>query len=371
MDKRMIIAKAGAGKTYYICHELDKSKRNVIITYTNQNVKNIYKELLDSFGEIPENTTVLTFHSFIYRYMIRPFDKIIGEYYGKGELFTEGVSLKKPPEPSFVRNGYRVRNRNYFDVTKLEHFLDGKKYYSDLMSDLILRTRKKKFFSLIDVSCNFINKFFDYIYIDEVQDFRKTNWKLIEEIIKRVENIVLVGDYYQNSVNALNNSGEPFGTGTTYELYIEYLKSIGLSVDETTLSASRRVPLNICNYIKQKLNINIECDNANEGNIIWVEDIEDGRLVLKNNNIVKLLFEESNLYDFKATTWGYSKGDTYENACVILTETLKDIKQDDFAAPINSTTNKLYVALTRSKGNVYLMKREIFEIIKEEFLIKR
>ena len=42
MDKRVILAVAGSGKTYTICSEIDISKRNLIIAYTNQNIKNIY-----------------------------------------------------------------------------------------------------------------------------------------------------------------------------------------------------------------------------------------------------------------------------------------------------------------------------------------
>ena len=51
--------------------------------------------------------------------------------------------------------------------------------------------------------------------------------------------------------------------------------------------------------------------------------------------------------------WSYSKGDTMESACVILTENLDGIICDSFnndsMKPI--TKNKLYVALTRSKWN--------------------
>lgn len=31
MAKRVILAVAGAGKTYYICHEIDPTKRNLIL----------------------------------------------------------------------------------------------------------------------------------------------------------------------------------------------------------------------------------------------------------------------------------------------------------------------------------------------------
>lgn len=48
MDKKIILAVAGAGKTYYICNNVDEKKRNLIIAYTNRNVNNIEKELINN-----------------------------------------------------------------------------------------------------------------------------------------------------------------------------------------------------------------------------------------------------------------------------------------------------------------------------------
>ena len=45
MDKRVILAVAGSGKTYYICNNINENSRNIIIAYTNQNIKNIINEL--------------------------------------------------------------------------------------------------------------------------------------------------------------------------------------------------------------------------------------------------------------------------------------------------------------------------------------
>ena len=70
MDKRVILSVAGSGKTYHICNEVNETKRNIIIAYTNQNIKNIYKELIKRFGYIPNNTLVMTFHSFLYKFII-------------------------------------------------------------------------------------------------------------------------------------------------------------------------------------------------------------------------------------------------------------------------------------------------------------
>ena len=255
-------------------------------------------------------------------------------------------------------------------VGTLNHYLLNKKYYCDYLSKLILKTKNKNI-SLIDIGCSNINKFFDNIYVDEMQDFRENNWNLLVEIIKRVNNILLVGDYYQHSVSATNNHGEPFQIKKnyiSYSDYVGYLESIGLEVDETTLLKSRRCSKEVCQFVSEKLGINIESTEDNEGNINWLNNKDEINQVLHNNEIVKLVWEKPEIYDFNSISWSYSKGDTYNEICIILTDTYSELNSEDFSIP-NSTIsiNKLYVALTRSRGNVYIIKRSDFELVYADY----
>ena len=70
MDKRLILAVAGSGKTYHLCNSIDPAKRNYILAYTNENIHNLQDELVKKFGSIPEKTRVTTFHSFLYSIFI-------------------------------------------------------------------------------------------------------------------------------------------------------------------------------------------------------------------------------------------------------------------------------------------------------------
>lgn len=67
--------------------------------------------------------------------------------------------------------------------------------------------------------------------------------------------------------------------------------------------------------------------------------------------------------------WSYSKGDTHESSCVILNGTTKKLVEDSFSASTLKTVilNKLYVALTRSEGDVYIVTSDEFEVIKEKY----
>lgn len=371
MDKKIILAVAGAGKTYTLCKNVDDNKRNIILAFTNQNIKNIIKELDKNHHKTLENTCVYTFDSFKYNFFIRPYEPIIARHFGIKTFVSKGVSLKTPP-PKLI-NGYP--NPNYKNNKLFEHYVIGDKYYCDNLSELILQVKKGKEYNLFDIAMKNINHFFNYIYIDEFQDFRQHNYELMEKIIKKSNNIVLVGDYFQHSVNARNNTGKPFKVGNTketkriitYEEYIKLLENLKLKVDTETLKKTRRCPENICKFIREKFNIEIYADNNNKGNVIFLENNDKIKEIIENNYIIKLVESDSKIYNFNCINWGYSKGDTYNDICVILTDRFKNLKEEK-NIEYTLTINKIYVALTRTKGNLYIIEKAKFDNIKNSYI---
>lgn len=70
---------------------------------------------------------------------------------------------------------------------------------------------------------SFIN-FYDKILIDEFQDFRQFDYDLLLLLCTYFPDTVLVGDFYQHSVAATNNSGKPFKKNITLNSFIENLE---------------------------------------------------------------------------------------------------------------------------------------------------
>lgn len=69
MDKRVIFAVAGSGKTTYIVNELSLEKRSLILTYTDGNYDNISRKILAKFGgRWPNSVTLMTYFSFLYNF---------------------------------------------------------------------------------------------------------------------------------------------------------------------------------------------------------------------------------------------------------------------------------------------------------------
>lgn len=361
MDKIVYLSVAGSGKTYDLCHRINEQKRNIIIAFTNQNIENIRREIFDRLGYIPDNTEILTFHSFIYRDFLMPFEYIVWDKFKRKRfnkrVRTKGISLLEPPKSSLVVDKKVVNNPRYIKDKYIEHYIDidTKKYYCSRISKLIKKCKIRD--GIILKAIERLELYYDNLYIDEFQDFRKYDYKLLNDIIKRSKlNCYLYGDFYQHSVSGVNNYGPPFKKGNKYISYKEFVDELeqnGYVVDNKKLKRSRRCSSDVCKYIREKLDIKIYSCSDNEGKVKHIKCEEDIKRIIENDNIIKLFYNNANKQLCKSINWGYSKGDTYDEICVIKTKKLNlDSK---------ITRNKYYVALTRSKGDVYLIDKDQYD----------
>lgn len=76
---------------------------------------------------------------------------------------------------------------------------------------------------------------------------------------------------------------------------------------------------------------------------------------------MKILYQNAHKQYFKAINWGNSKGDTYDTTLVVLTGSLDGLFSDGYTFDSEKTKNKLYVALTRTKGDLFIVKKDLFE----------
>ena len=372
MAKKVILAVAGAGKTYHICHKIDPGKRNLILAFTHENIQNIQKELCDAHGCVPELTTVSTFDSFVYHHMVLPYEPSIAEHFGCPQFISRGICTIDPPSQTIkTSKGKTIANPLYKKKDRLAHYVTMRgQYYCATLSELVLQVKKNRE-SLIKRVAARLNLFYDCVLIDEFQDFREYDYELIMTLAKQLNDVTLIGDYYQHSVSAMNNYGKPFKKKTNdvcYDDFVSELISAGFEVDVTTLNKSRRCSVDVCQFVNRKLGINIDSCGENIGTVIWAD--EYATEILDDNQIVKLVYKDAALYSFRSMNWSYSKGDTMDAVCVILTDRFDNLDSANFSAkgvPV-STLNKLYVALTRSRGNLYLIKASTFKLLKEKYI---
>ena len=369
-EKKIILAVAGAGKTYHICNHIDPSRKSLILTYTNGNIKNIQRELIKTYGEIPSLVTVQTFDSFVYNKVIHPYEPLIFENFKEIPSKTYGVTLQPPPASSLGKGVHRRSNPYYFKKESIWHYIEpkSKRYYLENMCELMLYCKS----DLLMTVAKGLNELFDHIWVDEFQDFTQYDFKFLLDLAKKLNNVTFVGDYYQHSSYMGKQNGKPYHRRNGVETPLdEFLETIPKSfqIDKNSLANSRRCCSEVCRLIREATNIPIHSAELNEGKVIWIRDIKQLRKIIENNSIKKLVYNKAQSYTFNAVNWGYSKGDTYDEACVILTGAASQIEDGVYTDKSGTgiSRNLLYIALTRSKGNLYLVKEELFSQISREY----
>jgi len=338
-DKKIILAVAGSGKTTNLIDKLNLTERFYLVTYTITNASLIRLRIIKRFGYLPINILVFTYFNFLYSFCIKPFlfykYKLKGVYLENSPDYTN--YLKNADKKKYISSsGYVYHNR----LAKLIEF-------ENLIEDVKLR----------------LEKFCDHFYFDEVQDLGSHDFNFMLELSKSNLNFLFVGDFYQNTyVTSFDRNVN----GSLYKDYSKFLKryrEYGIDIDLNTLSNSWRCSPTICNYITENLGIQISSHRTDQTQITLIEDKEILYTILKDDGIIKLVYNNASKRNFRAKNWGECKGeDDFIDTCIIMNVTTFNLyKKGTLSMLANRTKNKLYVALSRTRGNCYLVSEKLLE----------
>ena len=140
MDKTVVLAVAGSGKTKLLIDQLNDHDRFLILTYTNNNQENLRSRIIEKFGCIPHKITISGYFQFLYGFCVKP---LLGD-----DLGIRGINWKIPP--AFTLKLKRDTRAFYFD--------DYDFLYHNRMAKLIE--------DLPDIKER-ITKYYDILLIDE------------------------------------------------------------------------------------------------------------------------------------------------------------------------------------------------------------
>ncbi len=338
MDKQLILSVAGSGKTKYLIDKLNLNSWFLIITYTNNNFFNIKLRVIEKFGFLPENIRIFTYFSFLYSFCFRPFLA--------RQLKVKGVSYEVCP---YVKASGRARYIDNFG-----------RAYSNRLAKLI--NVEKATDGLIER----LNKYFDVVMIDEIQDFAAHDFNFLAHIVKSNNDVFFVGDFFQHTFDTSRDGNTRQNLHNNYEKYIKECKNFGLTIDATTLDGSYRCSPTICNYVSSNLGINIISKRMDETEIKFLDSEDDILEICNDDDVIKLFYKNSSSYEIYSNNWGNSKGiDSYHDVCVVLNPTTFSKYQNNSLSSLNEQTkNKLYVAITRCRGNLFFVEEKLVKHLK-------
>ena len=343
MDKRVIFAVAGSGKTQHIINSLSLNKKALIVTYTDSNLKNLKNRIINKFGYFPENIRLYSYFSFLYTFCYRPFLGI--------KVKDKGINYKPPPEYTL-----------HCKIDNMQRYLSGdKRLYSNRLAKLL---EIENALGLINAR---IEKYFDELYIDEIQDFSGHDFNFLKSIAKSSTSVIFVGDFYQHTFDTSKDGIVNKSLHNDFNKYKKEFQKIGLIVDTDSLSKSYRCSQTVCNFISSSMGIMIQSHRNDSTGLYLVESKEEADRILNCNNTVKLFYQSHDKYNCYSSNWGKSKGeDHYSDVCVVLNQTTFKMFNNQKFDELNlnelkpSTRNKLYVACSRTKNNLYFVSDKFY-----------
>jgi DNA helicase II / ATP-dependent DNA helicase PcrA len=338
MDKRIILAVAGSGKTTYLVDKLCLEKRALIITYTINNTLNLKNSIIDKFGYLPNNIKLVSYFSFIYNFCYKP--------YLADRVNAKGISWKRPPQNTFKLN----RSKPEYYINK------RKRLYNSRIAKLI-ETQK-----IMPQITKRLEKYYDYLYIDEVQDFAGHDFDFLLSLTEANVSQLFVGDFFQHTFDTSNDGTTNKKLFDDFKTYIKRFEDKGIVIDLETLKNSHRCSKTVCEFVRDKIGVQIFSTKAEETKVIFIEEQEEADKIYCDDSIVKLFYQKANQFECYSENWGKSKGENkYRDVCVVLNDTtFNSYNGTIFKNLASQTKNKLYVACTRAKGNLYFVQEKMY-----------
>ena len=411
LENTLVVAGAGSGKTFTIVNKIKflldnniyKENELLIISFTNESVNDLKRK-------IDYNLDIMTFHKLAINLINNPNMKISNEYYLKfiiNEYFNSYGKYNKKQNKLIKRilqevdidnlkklifTFINLYKSNYNDINYLlklyqkSHFIN-KIYFKIILEIYHIYNQELKASNLYDfndmikiatnnINNNLIKTNYKYIIIDEFQDTSLNRFKLINAIIKQNNaKIFVVGDDYQsiyrfsgcnidiflyfnklvNNLNIINlyyNYRNPKEIIDVANSFI--MKNKNQIKKETICLKNINKPIKICFYKNKRTAIEK-----------ILKYIDTKYLILGRNNKDEDLF---NVQDKPFLTIHKSKGLEEDNKILInltnnnnsLPSKIKNhkiinkiIKTDYY--PYEEERRLFYVALTRTRNNIYLL----------------
>lgn len=354
------IGGAGSGKTTYFVEEVIKikDKKVLITTFTENNRDEIKNKIMSKNGSIPENIIVQTWFSFLLQHWVRPYQSAVHQDFKNYEI--RGMLLVNGSSNHYKNNSQKSdSNKKHFYY----YFTKNHLIYSDKIAHFGVNANKNSNNNLIKR----LEKIFNYIYIDEVQDMAGYDFEIINELLHSNIVINLFGDPRQEVFKTNHSRKYSKYNNGKFDEYLndicnDLIKKNKFEIDYKTFSISHRCTQEICDLsnklfpnmppIKSKTEYNEE-----HLGVYWVEeqDIED---YVKQFNPTELGYNKNTKYHNpnNSMNFGQSKGLTLDR---VLIHTTKDIMKwlaNEENHLSLQTRAKLYVALTRAKYSVGIVK---------------
>ena len=338
-ENRVIIACAGSGKTTRLVTEAlnDRDRRIVIVTYTNNNTREIGKRFGERNSGVPKHVDVMTWFGFLLRECARPYQRSkYDEKRIESLLFVNKQSTRGIAE---------ANTRHYYCA-------GGDLIYSDKIAKFVVECEKE---SSKAVTAR-LGQIYTDVFIDEFQDLAGWDLEVIRMLLHSGIRVTLVGDPRQHiySTNPSQKNKQYLGVKVV-KLVEEWEKDRLCSSEH--MNTTHRCNGPICEF----------------SNTLWPGM---GTMTPLRNNatdhdgvflVAKTLAKEyierfkpqvlrhdrrAATYGCEALNFGLAKGLQFKRVLIVPTEPIKKYLQNGTLRHVERSRDKLHVAVTRASYSV-------------------
>ena len=336
---KILIAAAGSGKTTTIVKlAISKPQEKIaIITYTNNNFAEIQKKFYELNGSIPSNVTIITWFAFLLRECTRPYQNAI---YSKRIENIEFVNGRSAP---YARKS---------DIEK--YFLGhGSNIYTDKISEFSHICNDKSIGLVIDR----LERIYDTIFIDEVQDLAGWDLELIKLLFNSKIKILLVGDNRQVVYLTNHSSKNSQYAGHNILVFFEELEKKGICKIYYR-SKSFRCNQMICDladslYPAMPNTTSLNKELSGHDGIFLVHEDKVGDYIKAYVPAVLRYDKRTTMCNgFAPINFGNSKGLAFDRVLILPNGPINKFLETGDIGHVAKSVAKFYVAITRARFSV-------------------
>jgi DNA helicase-2/ATP-dependent DNA helicase PcrA len=336
-----IIAAAGSGKTEYILNAAlaDPATQSLIVTYTNENLREINARLWVKANGPPESVSTMTWFEFLLRHGVKPYQS-----YRTRICRIRSINFLPDGVPPYMR-------RDDFD----NYYLDrADNVYRDAVSDLAVVLDQASGGKVVAR----LEGIYGKLFIDEVQDLAGWDLELLELLLASEIAITMVGDPRQ-AVYLTNRSqkNSQFRGAKLFD-WLKAREGEG-TCTVTSMAVSHRCNQAICDFADS---VYPELPRTTSTRQLELE--HTGVLLVHHSHIAAYrdAFTPQDLrWDRRdvsagpaARNFGAVKGQSFDRVLIHPTSTITNFIET--GAPLAAgSAAKFYVAITRARHSVAIV----------------
>ena len=338
-SSRVIIACAGSGKTTQLVTEAlaSRDRRIAIVTYTNNNTREIRNKFGALNSGVPKHVDVMTWFGFLLRECARPYQRA---------KYAE----KRIESLQFV-NHQSARYSKETD-TKRHYFANGEFIYSDKIAKFVVKCDGASGGKVTSR----LRQIYTDVFIDEFQDLAGWDLDVIRMLLESEIRVTLVGDPRQH-IYSTNPARKKKGyLGVKVMKLVKQWQKEGLCSLEQ-MNTTYRCNARICEFAN-RLWPRMEPmtpergDATDHSGVFLVAENVVGEYMERFTPQVLRHDKRAKAYGGIALNFGLAKGLEFERVLIVPTKPIEKYLRSGELGDVEKSRDRLHVAVTRAWHSV-------------------